>query len=229
MVLAWLAFGLGGCAHTYETKVVAIAKPKATEATSYRVRVKNSPTPNDDLRIREAENHVKTALSGQGLYEAPKEELADLIVELDYGIGPPRTRQEEVREPVYRTRPGRLITQTVQVGPDRNGNPIYQTTTYQEPSTTEYIGDRVYYITVITYEKHLALTAHETKQPSEGQPRREVWRVEVSCDDESKDLREYVPVLAAASIDYIGKNTDGAKAVAVKATNPDVAFVRKGL
>lgn len=228
-LFAGLVLLCSGCAHTYEAKVDAVTMPHDRALASYKVRVKNSPTPQDDLRIQEAEKHLKTALSGKGLYEAPKEELADMIVELDYGISPPRARQEQRTEPIYQTVPGRVYTQTVQVGTDARGNPIYQRVTYQDPPTTEYIGDRVYYVTVITYDKHLSVTAYDNKPGRESQPPQTVWRVNVSSDDESKDLREYIPVLAAASIDYIGTDTSESKTVKITAKDDAVTFVKKGL
>ena len=61
-----------GCTHTYEMKVDSLSKPTKTgEAVSYRIRNKN-PSPADaTLRQKEAEEFVKTALSGKGMYEAP--------------------------------------------------------------------------------------------------------------------------------------------------------------
>jgi hypothetical protein len=117
----------------------------------------------------------------------------------------------------------------VQVGTDRNGNPIYQTVTVQDPPTTEFAGFREYEITVTTYEKYIKLTARSTEQPQEGRPQEEIWTVDVTSEGESHDLRKKLPVLVAASIDYIGKDSHGQKEIHIKDTDKDVGFVKKGM
>src|SRR5207248_7187511 len=85
---------LSGCTSSYEVKVDSLAKPKAEEAISYQIHNKNPLLADDSLRYKEAANYVKTALSGKGLYEAPENTKPDLVVDLDYGIGPPHTKME---------------------------------------------------------------------------------------------------------------------------------------
>ena len=38
-----------------------------------------------------------------------------------------------------------------------------------------------------------------------------------------------LPILAAASIDYVGKDSKGQKTIRIKDTDKDVAFIRKGM
>jgi hypothetical protein len=172
---------------------------------------------------------VKTALSGRGLYEAPANTKPDLVVDLDYGVGPPQMRKETVSEPVYITIPGQIRTERVQVGTDSQGRPIYQTVTVQDPPTTEFAGFREYIVTVVVYEKYLKLSARENKEPVEGRPAQEVWTVDVTSEGESRDIRKNLPVLVAASIDYIGKDSQGQKTIRIKDSNSDIAFVKKGM
>jgi hypothetical protein len=219
----------GGCASGYTVKVDALAKPKAEDAISYQIHNKNPQTGDDSLRYKEAANYVRTALSGKGMYEAPDPEKADLIVVIDYGVGPPTTKMETVSEPVYRIVPGRMITQTVQVGTDRNGNPIYQTITYQEPPTTEFDGYREYQVKTTVYEKYLKMTARENKPAAEGRPPEEIWTLDITSEGESKDVRKALPYLAAASIDWVGKDSRGEKVIRLHDKDADVAFVKKGM
>ncbi len=51
----------------------------------------------------------------------------------------------------------------------------------------------------------------------------------MSSEDESDDLRKYLPILASASVDYIGKDTGSKQTVKLKETDPVVDFVKKGL
>lgn len=230
--LAALATGallLTGCGTTHVVKVDSLAKPKAENAISYEIRNKNPMVTEDSLRYKEAASLVKTALSGKGMYEAPPNTKADVVVDLDYGIGPPQMRKETVSEPVYITVPGQIRTERVQVGTDSQGRPIYQTVTIQDPPSTEFAGFREYIVTVTVYEKYLKLSARENKEAPEGRPQQEVWTVDVTSEGESRDIRKNLPVLVAASIDYIGKDSQGQKTIKIKDSSSDIAFVKKGM
>ena len=219
----------GGCASGYDVKVDSLAKPKAEEAISYQIHNQNPQTGDDSLRYKEAANYVRTALSGKGMYEAPDAEKADLVIDIDYGIGPPQTRMETVSEPIYRVIPGRVSVQTVQVGTDKNGNPIFSTVTVQEPPTTEFAGYREYQIQTTVYEKYLKMNARANKPAAEGKPPEEIWTLDITSEGESHDVRKTLPILAAASIDYIGKDSRGQKVIHLKDSSSDVAFVKKGM
>ena len=220
---------LAGCATTHEVKIDSLAKPKAENAISYEIKNKNPLVADDSLRYKEAAGYVKTALSGKGLYEAPPGVKPDLVVDLDYGVGPPQMRRETVSEPVYITIPGQIRTERVQVGTDSQGRPIYQTITVQDPPTTEFAGFREYQVTITVYEKYLRLSAKENKEQVEGRPPQEIWTVDVISEGESRDIRKTLPVLAAASIDYIGKDSQGQQTVRIKDSASDIAFVKKGM
>jgi len=221
---------LVGCSGGYKVKVDALAKPDAENAIAYRIQSNNSKLNPNSLRHKEAEKFVRTALSGRGLYEAPKAELADIVVNIDYGISEPKLVLERRTEPIYRTLPGRTYTTVVQVGTDKNGNPIYATQTYQEPPSTEYVGDREYTVTVVNYEKYLRLAARENKTAGDNAPPSEIWTVDVSSEGESRDLRKHLPVLAAATIEYVGKDTVGQKTIRLKDDKDGaIAFVKKGM
>src|SRR5437763_1050415 len=125
-------------------------------------------------RDTEAAGLGRTGLAGKGMYGAPEGGKADMVVNLDYGVGPPQMRTETVSEPVYITIPGQIRTERVQVGTDSQGRPIYQTITVQDPPTTEFAGFHEYLVTVVTYEKYLKLSARENKETSEGRPQPEI-------------------------------------------------------
>ncbi len=220
---------LAGCASTHELKVDSLAKANAAPAISYEIKNRNPLVADDSLRYKEAAGYVKTALSGKGLYEAPANTKPDLVVDLDYGVGPPQMKRETVSEPVYVTLPGQMRTERVQVGTDSQGRPVYQTVTVQDPPRTEFAGFREYVVTVVVYEKYLKLSARENKAAAEGRPPSEIWTVDITSEGESRDIRKNLPVLVAASIDYIGKDTQGQKTIRIKDTNSDIAFVKKGM
>lgn len=220
---------LGGCATTHELKIDSIAKPRAADAISYEIRNKNPLVADDSLRFKEAAGFVKTALSGRGMYEAPPNTKADMIVDLDYGVSPPKVKQEMVSEPVYVTVPGQVRMERIQVGTDSQGRPVYQTVTVQDPPTTQFAGFREYMVTVTVYEKYLKMSARENKEATEGRPVQEIWTVDVTSEGESRDVRKHLPILVAASIDYVGKDSQGQKTIRLKDNASDIAFVKKGM
>jgi len=220
---------VSGCATTHTVKVDSLAKPKAEPVASYEIKNRNPKVADDSLRYKEAAAMVKTALSGKGLYEAPPNTKPDMVVDLDYGVGPPQYKRETISEPVYITLPGQIRTERVQVGTDSQGRPVYQTVTVQDPPTTEFAGFREYAVTVVVYEKYLKLSARENKEAAEGRPAPEIWTVDVTSEGESRDIRKNLPVLVAATVDYIGKDTQGQKTIRIKETGSEIAFIKKGL
>jgi len=226
LVLAATALGiLSGCATT--VTIDSLAKPDAEKSISYTITNKNPLVADDSLRYKEAAGFVKTALSGRGMYEAPENTKPDLVVNLDYGVGPPEIRRETVSEPVYVEIPGERRAVQVQSGTTSSGQPIYTTVIIQDPPTTHLAGYRDYVITTVVYEKYLRLSAVSTEPSAEGRPPTEVWTIDVTSEGESRDIRKNLPLLVAASIDYIGTDSQGQKTIKIKDTDRDVAFVKK--
>jgi len=218
---------LGGCATS--VTVDSLAKPGAEQSISYKIVNKNPLVTEDSLRYKEAAGYVKTALSGKGLYEAPENIKPDIVVNLDYGVGPPEMRRETVSEPVYIEIPGERRVERVQTGTGPNNQPIYSTVVIQDPPITHLAGYRDYLVTTIVYEKYLKMSALSTEPVAEGRPPSEVWIVDVTSEGESRDIRKNLPVLVAASIEYIGKDSKGQKTIKIKDSDRDVVFVKKGM
>lgn len=221
--------GAGCATSTYEVKVDAITKPVAAgDGQSYRIKSKDPKLGEENLRYREAAEFVRTALSGKGLYEAPSEDKADMIVELDYGMDAARTKIERVSVPVYAQRGGGVRYDPVPVV-DSRGNTSLRTVAVYEPPRNELVGYDDMPRQVTVYEKYLRLSARENKPASEGRPPSELWSVQVSAEDESKDLRKYLPMMASASIDYIGKDSSSQQVVKVREDSPGVEFIKRGM
>lgn len=226
---AALAGLAGGCASSaYKVKVDAIAKPVRADAQSYILKSKDASLGEESLRHREAADFVRTALSGKGLYEAPTPEKADMVIELDYGMEAPRSKMERVSVPVYAQVGGGVRYDSVPMR-DSRGNVSYRTVAVYDPPRTEVVAyDQVPRL-VTVYEKYLKITARENKAASEGRPPAELWSIHASTEDESKDLRKYLPIIASATVDYVGQDSSHQTTVKVKADGPAVDFIRKGM
>ena len=230
--LAAVALSVGCNSASYAVKIDSIAKPDASTRTadpqSYKITGKNPMMGDESLRYREATEFVKTALSSKGLYEAPSSEAADMIVELDYGIDAPRTKIEMVSVPRYVQVGGGVRYEQVPVT-DSRGNVSQRTVAVYQNPRSELIGYDEMPQRVTVYEKYLRITARENKPAAEGRPPAQIWSVQSSTEDGSKDLRKYLPIMASATADYIGKGTTSSKVVRIKDPSQVVDFIRKGM
>jgi hypothetical protein len=219
---------LSGCATTYKFKVDAISNPQVNTGVSYRITNRNLAGGDEDLRAKEAADFVKTALSGKGLYEADSMDSADMIVELEYGMEEPRTKMSTISTPVFAEVPGGVrYVQVPVVGPD--GKITYTMIAVREPSTREYIGDQESVVVETVYEKYMRITARQNpKENGADTDGAQIWSVYVTNEDERNDLRQYLPVMASAAIDFIGENSVTQQEVKLKDTDDVVTFVKKG-
>ncbi len=225
--LALVGVLLGACQTTHRIEVDALSRPEMAGKTSYKLVVTNPDIDTGSLRHREATGYIKQALAAKGMYEAPDAATADMAVTVDYGISPPKSRIEEVSHAEFKLQPGAVYTAVIRVGTSSNGQPIYQNVVVQDPSRYVYMGDSIQQVTVVTYEKHLSLSARENKPNADSGPAQEVWMVDLHSEGSSRDLRKTLPVLAAAAIDYIGKETDGPQNVKLKEDDGAVEFVKQ--
>ena len=228
-LLTTAALFFAGCASTTQVKIDSISKPKAGEAISYSIHNNNPLVAENSLRYKEAVGFVKTALSGKGMYEAPDAQKADIVVNLDYGVSPPVIKRETLSEPIYILRPGAMHAEQKQIGISPDGKPIYVLVSNPDPPRTEMEGYRERVVTSVVYEKYVHLSARENKPAAEGRPPTDLWAIDAASEGESRDLRQNLPIIVAATIDYIGQDTHGQKTIRIKDGGPDVAFVKRGL
>jgi hypothetical protein len=225
--LALAAALLGACQTTHRIEVDALSRPEMAGNTSYKLVVTNPQIDTGSLRHREAVGYIKQALAAKGMYESPDPAKADMAVTIDYGMSPPKSRIEEISHAEYKLVPGGYRTVVVRVGTTPAGQPIYQTVVVQDPAQYVYAGDRIQQISVVTYEKHLSLSARENRPDLDGGPPKEVWSVDLNSEGSSRDLRKAIPVLAGAAIEYIGKETNGAQTIRLKEDDGAVEFVKQ--
>jgi hypothetical protein len=228
-----VVFGVGllvGCqSNTYNVKINAIANEnKAASGASYRIVTKNGGDPRTDLRTREAVEYVKAALSGRGLYEAPNPENADMVVEVDYDVEPPRVEFETRSVPIFARLEGGVRSVIV---PTRTstGEIRYRRVSVMEPPSQELIGFEDKTIPVTVYEKYLRVSARENITSGDDTPPEQLWSVYVSNEAEDDDLRKALPILASVVVDYIGVTTDQDQEVRVNAETEEVDFIKRGM
>lgn len=227
-LLATSAVLLGGCASaSYDINVTAQAGIETTPARSYCI-AEQSVDENHRALYQEAAKVVRHALATKGLTEAAGVTEPDLVIAFSCRVGPAVTRRTIENQAIYVTIPGRIRTETVQVGTGPDGTPIVQTITIQDPPTQVVDGYREIPVGRTTSTKHLRITALQNTPTSRADQPVVAWRLESVFDGEEQDLRKLLPVLAAASMVYLGKNSDGVAIIRMRESDADVKSIRRG-
>lgn len=226
------ALFLQACNTTYEMQVDAIKNPQPIDpdADSYVLVPRDPATDTSDLKYKETAEWIKTALSAKGMYEALDPFDADMIIEVDYGMEPPRQEIRIIEVPEYRTvrGPGGYTVREV-FDPATNTTRVVRVYVPGRIST-ELVGYSQQAQTITINEKYMVLTAKQNKLAEGGDvPAEELWSVTVKNEDDSTDLREYLPIMASAATDYIGEDTEKSTTVRLKSNDEVVAFVKEGL
>lgn len=204
----------------HEVLVESLCREPAQCATlhSYLIRASRPTFDERSLRHREAVAHLRTALSALGLFEAPEGVHPDLVIEFDYGLGNPRTVYVEVLQPVYEVQGdgGSVSRQTTRMPGDARRAWLVGYTRVKRP--------------VLVRDKYLAVTARaNVAAGGEARPTPELWRVSARIEDNSDELRGYLPVLAALVMDRAGETSPGNEKVVVADNSDAVDFIRRGL
>jgi len=235
-LVAFAGFLAGCSTSTYTVQVDAISQPieqtGGAQPQSYYITSKNPRLDETSLRYKEVSEYVKTALSGKGMYEAPRPEKADVVIDIDYGMDAPRVKFETISSPIIMNTGNRYETRMEQRSirkPDGTIEVIWVEVQVLVPGREEFLGMREEVMPIVVYEKFLKVSARENKEGVEGKAPAEVWSVNVSAEDRSQELRKYIPILASATADYIGTNTKESKPVRIDEKDDVVKFVKKGM
>lgn len=194
VVLALAA--LSGCKTIHSVKVDAINNPNRPLGTAYRLEMHDPSGSQPDDVSTDARTLVKEALAARGMYEAPPNGAADMIITAEYGVGP--GQMKIVYKPAESNITG--ITTLGRGSP----KPIlvfekYFKITAREPRSAEAPRPGT----------------GRGPAPSRGE---ELWSLTVSVEDEKKDLGPYLTVLASTTVDYIGANSGAELHVQVDAS-----------
>ena len=188
---------LGGCTtSTYIVQVDAIAQSAepvlaAQPPQSYEIRTTNPKMDEGSLRYKEVAGFVKTALSGKGMYEAPRPDKADVVIDIDYGMDSPRIKFDTQSIPVYAQTGGGVRYEQVPIYDLRHNIIGFRSVAIAEPIRTELLTFEEVVRPVIVYEKFLKISARSNQEAVEGRAPPEVWSINVSAEDESKDCLLY--------------------------------------
>lgn len=195
-----------GCAHVYTVKVDALRSPDPAPRRTYRIESLIPERPTTDPHYAEVTALIESALGARGLFPASCAEWADMVVEIDYGVGPRRLKAVHDGYSEYGDAVGVFF-------PNRGGDKIGEANGIYIPTAAM---KRV----VAVWEKKLSLAARENTMGgnTNSNSGAELWRVEVVVEDASTSLEESLPVLASAVIEHIDSNSQPACVERISAT-----------
>ncbi len=201
--VAAAALLLTGCKTVHDVKIDSINNPAKSLGVSYRLELLDPTGSQADSVTAQVHAGVRTALAARGMFEAPANAPAGMIITAEYGVGPGQMKI------IYRPSNTGLGAGALSVG---RGTPA----------------------PILVFEKYLKLTAREPAPESAGRDRRgraprgeELWSLQVSIEDEKRDLAPYLPVLASTTIDYIGTNTGSEVHLLVDAATAEVKLKKR--
>jgi len=154
-----------------------------------------------------------------------------MVIEVDYGMEPPRREMRVIEEPVFQTIQEPDSYQTVSQQDPKTGRVITYTVRVPGRRSRELVGYQERLVAVLINEKYMELTAKENMLDavSSDVPAQEVWSVRVRNYDENDDLREYLPIMAASVADYVGEDTETNHKVRLKDNDEVVDFIKRGI
>lgn len=210
---------LVGCTTTYRIQVDALAAPEASSLMRFVIEEPGGTGDGSRLRYLEASDLISKALTARGWAKAENPADADIMISLEAAVSEPLTQTELRSEPLYYRTWGQTRSIRTPVR-DENGKITGYVRSYiYLPPQRDLLGYRDIAYNVTVYEKSLNLTAHDTAGE-------EVWTIQVRTVDESSDLRKYLPLLAAASLPYVGETTEGEIVVKVSEKDETLAHLR---
>lgn len=220
--------GLSGCATSYYVAVDSMARPDAPMPSVtgeglqfYTFKSDDPKLQEGDLRYAEVASYLETALAAAGYLRTDDSSEADAVVTFSTKLSGPIRETRTDYEPIFYSRPTYSRVAVL----NKNGK-VVGYSVVPGPSYTDVVHYRTNE-TITNYDKILTLSA---RTPGEnGKSGQELWNVTVRVTDGSQDLRSYIPVLAAAAMNYIGVQTEGERRFVLTEESEPVRIIRQGL
>lgn len=162
----------------------------------------------NDLYFRKYGKYFLEVLKKNGYRQVNQPEAADFAIYFSYGITGGTEVHYTYTRPVYAIVGGETAdireTET-----DAAGRKIKTTKTVTIPSTTRVVGVETRRESYIVFTAHAVLEAEEIHgtQGQTDNSMETLWKTTITTTSKLDDLRQIMPIMAAASVPYLGKNT----------------------
>lgn len=209
LMVTLVALFLVGCSPKLAVRIDSIvAQGAVLQEKDYIFYSGMRGTSANDLYFREYGKYFLEVLKKNGYRQVHQPEVADLAIYFSYGITGGTEVHYTYTRPVYATVGGETVdireTET-----DPAGRKIKTTKTVTIPSTTRVVGVETRRESYTVFTAHAILEAEEI-HGTEGQTDNSMetlWKTTITTTSKLDDLRRIMPIMAAASVPYLGKNT----------------------
>lgn len=195
-----------------EVSVESFARPEAVSLIRYTY----TPTKDQNDLAREEYLHMlDRALSQAGYVKAAIPSIADITLNVDYGMGDAEISHNVYQEPIYGQTGVEVHRKVV---PTRHGQgfiekttyePIYDVVGYQERETTE-----------VNYSSHVQVTAVKVTTHEQ------LWNILMTSRNSNNDLRLVFPYLVCAGKPYFGRSSVIRQTVRIQNDDPAIEDIR---
>ena len=209
----------------FAVAVDALVSRSVGNQRSYILLPGNDGVTWDDLQFQEFANYLDRALLANKFVAAASPQDAELAIVLSYGMDAPVTTRESYTTAIWgQTGFHRIYVPSHHAGGEHYRNdscfyftPIYGVTGYRQ-------GQR----SVTTFLQHAMIVAYDPKDLEQSARPAELWRVTMRCESSRGDLRQGFPAMLAASLPYLGANSEQQMELEIYADDPAVRML-KGL
>lgn len=209
LIMVVVALFLIGCSPKIAIRVDSIVdQGKPPPEKKYILYSRMKGTSVNDLYFREYSKYFREILKKHGYRQENQAESADLAIYFSYGI----TGGEEVHHtytrPVYAIVGGETVdireTET-----DAEGKKIETTKTVTIPTRRRVVGLETRRESYRVFTAHAVLEAKEINEAKghTDNSMQTLWKTTITTTSKLNDLRRIMPMMAAASTPYLGKNT----------------------
>ncbi|KPK14272.1 MAG: hypothetical protein AMK69_29185 [Nitrospira bacterium SG8_3] len=209
LTMILVALFLVGCSPKIAVRIDSIvAQGTVLQGRNYILYSGMTGTSVDDLYFREYGTYFLEVLKRNGYRQVNQPEDADLAIYFSYGITGGTEVHYTYTRPVYAIVGGETVdireTET-----DAAGGKIKTTKTVTIPSTSRVVGVETRRESYTVFTAHAVLEAkeiHGTKAQTDNSMQT-LWQTTITTTSKLDDLRRIMPVMAAASVPFVGKNT----------------------
>lgn len=175
-----------------------VALDASSKGKTYVITSAMQNVSDNDLEFQEFARYIDNALSPRGYVKTDKNENADLLIRLGYGIGAPQTTRD---------------TYTTSTGYSYPVGSMWFTVPPSKKTVQS-----------TKYMRNLVLEAYDLKDPNR---KSQLWKTTVTSKGSTSDLRIALAYMVAASGDYFGINTGKQLEIKIWGDDPRVLDIWK--
>lgn len=185
-LLMLVVLSLAGCMITPSTTcfvdVSSFARSDIGAKKTYVLRPRDTNVSPEDLQFIEFAAYVERALAQHGLQRSNDLATAEMAIAIAYGIG----------EPTQRVTGYSTSQQSIPAYSP------YAPTMAQTKTTAQY---------ATTYTRYVNITAYDFSEYRNTNKEKTLWELKMSSTGGNGDLRQVFPMMIAAALPYVGKDT----------------------